>query len=609
MELYKNDDVTDDESYLTELEYQEDIEQPDVLAESHQEESGPLVGPTEEIAQVYDRIMTGWDPVPPIAGQKRPHSPEMQLIRTKRGREVVRHDYKRLNQGISAQIWTDPQTWNEAMTSAEAALWKAAANHEFRSLKEKGAIKIIKLSELPKGRKPMRNKWVFKKKLNADGTIERYKARCTVKGFTQRKGIDFTETFAPTPRSETGRILLVLAHQFGWHRRQGDVPTAFLNPNLDIDLYMEMPQGFEREGCVILLRKGLYGLKQAAALWYDDAKATLAENGLHPTTSDICLYTNKQKDIYAMMYVDDFQIMGPNLKKIEELMRVLHQRYQLKTVNTDLFLGIHISNPSRDTLLLSQGRYARTLIERHGLKDCKPASSPLERLLEPNGLECPLHLKAEFNSIIGGLQYLSNNTRPDICFAVNHLARFLVKPSLEHIQAALRVLRYISKEPDRGITFTRKEGRPLLEAFTDADFAADPATSRSTSGTVIMLASGPISWRSRLQREVVLSTTEAEYLAATETCRELRWIKSLLKELGIRNRIEGSRCTKLKVDNQSAISLIKNHDNHKRSKHVALRNYFCREQYQDGRIEAIYVPSKNQLADSLTKVKSPVAIQ
>ena len=245
-------------------------------------------------------------------------------------------------------------------------------------------------------------------------------------------------------------------------------------------------------------------------------------------------------------------------------MRVLHQRYQLKTVNTDLFLGIHISNPSRDTLLLSQGRYARTLIERHGLKDCKPASSPLERLLEPNDLECPLHLKAEFNSIIGGLQYLSNNTPPDICFAVNHLARFLVKPSLEHIQAALRVLRYISKEPDRGITFTRKEGRPLLEAFTDADFAADPATSRSTSGTVIMLASGPISWRSRLQREVVLSTTEAEYLAATETCRELRWIKSLLKELGIRNRIEGSRCTKLKVDNQSAISLIKNHDNHKR---------------------------------------------
>ena len=150
----------------------------------------------------------------------------------------------------------------------------------------------------------MRNKWVFKKKLNADGTIERYKARCTAKGFTQRKGIDFTETFAPAPRSETGRILLVLAPQLGWHRRQGDVPTAFLSPNLDIDLYMEMPQGFEREGCVILLRKGLYGLKQAAALWHDDAKATLAENGLHPTTSDICLYTNKQKDIYAMMYVD-----------------------------------------------------------------------------------------------------------------------------------------------------------------------------------------------------------------------------------------------------------------------------------------------------------------
>ena len=211
-----------------------------------------------------------------------------------------------------------------------------------------------------------------------------------------------------------------------------------------------------------------------------------------------------------MMYVDDFQIMGPNIREIEALMRILHKKYNLKTVTTDLFLGIHIKYPSRNSLVLSQGRYARTLIERHGLKECKPVSHPLEKLLNPSEAECQPHLKAEFNSIIGGLQYLSNNTRPDICFAVNHLARFLINPSIEHIQAARHVLRYISKEPDRGITFTRKEDRPLLEAYTDADFAADPATSRSTSGSIIMLASGPISWRSRLQREVVLSITEAE---------------------------------------------------------------------------------------------------
>ncbi|KAI0991209.1 hypothetical protein K3495_g16978, partial [Podosphaera aphanis] len=200
----------------------------------------------------------------------------------------------------------------------------------------------------------MKCKWVFKKKYQADGSIDRWKARCTAKGFTQRAGIDYKETFAPTPRPETGTILLALAHQLGWHRRQGDVPTAFLNPDIDIDLYMEMPRGFEKENHIIRLRKGLYGLKQAAALWYDHAKTTLAELGLLPTISDACLYTNKSKDLFIIMYVDDFQIMGPNLKKIEHVMKALHKKYKLKTVKTNLFLGIHINNPTKDTLVLSQ---------------------------------------------------------------------------------------------------------------------------------------------------------------------------------------------------------------------------------------------------------------
>ncbi|KAI0993146.1 hypothetical protein K3495_g15039 [Podosphaera aphanis] len=176
------------------------------------------------------------------------------------------------------------------------------------------------------------------------------------------------------------------------------------------------------------------------------------------------------------------------------------------------------------------------------------------------------------------------------------------------MQAARQVLRYIAQNPDQGIIFTRSSNRATLEAYSDADFAADLSTSRSTSGMLIRLSSGPISWKSHLQREVVLSTTEAEYLAATETCRQLQWVKSLIQELGLTDRINGAACTNLHVDNQSAISLIKNHDNHKRSKHIALRNFYCREQHQNGKITVTYVPSNLQLADALTKVKSPVAI-
>ncbi|KAI0992780.1 hypothetical protein K3495_g15405, partial [Podosphaera aphanis] len=266
-----------------------------------------------------ERIMTGWDPVKPLAGQKRDHSPEGETMITKRGRKVKRVDYNRLHHGLSANESSDPKTWEEAMTSPESRQWKIAALEEFRSLLKTGTFKIINKDNLLKGRKPMRCKWVFKKKFLADGSVDKWKARCTAKGFTQRPGIDYQETFAPTPRPETGRIMLVLAHYLGWHRFQGDVPTAFLNPDLNIDLYMEMPKGFEKPDRVILLKKGLYGLKQAAALWYDDARATLSSLGLHPTMSDVCLYTNKETDLFVLLHVDDFQVMGPNLKKIGAL--------------------------------------------------------------------------------------------------------------------------------------------------------------------------------------------------------------------------------------------------------------------------------------------------
>lgn len=555
----------------------------------------------------YDRIMTGWDPIQPTAGHKRAHSPEAETYTTKRGRQVKKVNYYQSHHGLAVHPSTDPKTWKEAMASPESAEWMAAAIEEINSLRSKGAIKIINRNSLPKGRTPMKCKWVFKKKFLADGRLDKFRARCTAKGYTQRPGIDYHETFAPTPRPETGRIMLVLAHQMGWHRCQGDVPTAFLNPDLNIDLFMEIPEGFEKPGYIIHLKKSIYGLKQAAALWYDDAKATLANLGLYPTISDVCLYINKQKTLFVLLHVDDFQVMGPNRDELNNLMNSLFKKYKIKSVDTNLFLGINIKQ-SNQKLTLSQEQYSKNLLKRHNLENCKSVNTPLEKLMEHYKSHSSKELIKEYNSIVGGLQYLANNTRPDIAFAVNHLARFLSNPTQEHLQAARRVLRYISKQPDKGISFTRTEGMSILEAYSDADFAADPSSSRSTSGSLIRLSSGPICWKSHLQREVVLSTTEAEFLAATETCRQLRWVKTLLQELGIENYIDGSKRTNLYVDNQSAISLIRNHDNHKRSKHISLRNFYCREQYQKGRIFVKYVQSSDQLADSLTKAKSSVPL-
>ncbi|KAI0991229.1 hypothetical protein K3495_g16958, partial [Podosphaera aphanis] len=164
----------------------------------------------------------------------------------------------------------------------------------------------------------------------------------------------------------------------------------------------------------------------------------------------------------------------------------------------------------------------------------------MERRMEKSDEPVSPKRTAEYNQIVGGLQYLANQTRPDIAFATNHLARFLSNPSEEHLTAAKRVLRYISKEPEAGLTFT-KDDNPALEAYSDSDFAGDPSTSRSTSGSLIKLG-GPISWRSHLQPDVVLSSTEAEYLALTETCRQITWTQNILEELGLCKLIAGSKC-------------------------------------------------------------------
>lgn len=307
-----------------------------------------------------------------------------------------------------------------------------------------------------------------------------------------------------------------------------------------------------------------------------------------------------------LLHVDDFQILGPDQNKIKKLTKALKQKFNFKIVHNDQFLGIQVSHHG-NKLKLSQGRYARELLSRHGLADCKPAATPMERRLDKSTELPSPKILAEYNQIVGGLQYLANQSRPDIVFATNHLARFLSNPGEKHLTAAKRILRYISKDPDSGIEFT-KSVNPTLEAFSDSDFSGDPSTARSTSGSLIKLCGGPISWRSCLQRDVVLSSTEAEYLALTETCRQLAWIRNIPEELQLDKYIKGSKCTKVLVDNQSAIALVKNHDNHKRSRHVNLRNHYCRQQHRRGLIEVQYISTKSQQADALTKPVSVLKI-
>ncbi|KAI1000674.1 hypothetical protein K3495_g7521 [Podosphaera aphanis] len=471
---------------------------------SHEAQTNQSSLPSKSESPRLDHIMTGWGPTPPIAGHKRAHLPEPIVTYRKRDRDNVYGDTNNADNNVNIN--------ETSITPLSDDLREFTPNDD--------------------------NYDPLDDRVMTGWDPETQCSQSAVGGSKESTTTVLIRAYQSTKPKihKAGKEAMTSQEAQQWRIAANEEFQSLLKTGtIKIISEKAIPQGRKPVKCKWVFKKFLADgsiekLKQAEASWYDDARATLASLGLHPTTSDVCLYKNKESDLFVLLHVDDFQVMGPNLEKIKRLMCTLHKKYKLKPFKTDLFLGINIKETD-NKLVLSHGQYARILLRRHGLHLCKPATSPIERLTEPNNSHCSKIDHKEYNSIIGGLQYLANNTRPDISFAVNHLARFLSNPSSEHLQAARRILRYILKQPDKGITFSRTKGKPILEAYSDADFAADPSSNRSTSGTLIRLASGPKSWRSHLQREVVLSTTEAEYLAATETCRQLKWIKMLLEEL------------------------------------------------------------------------------
>lgn len=561
-----------------------------------------------EHSEPTDTQMTPFDPIITTGKRKRIPSPEPTFRTLRSGRQTTRYDYKRLNSQAFANAAQekkkDPMNFAEAISRPypENVYWKKAMLSENDGLEKNRVMKFCKRDQMPKGSKALTGRWVYKTKYLPNGEVEKYKARYTARGFTQKIGVDYINTFAPTPRPSTTKVLLALCAQYGWKRTQVDVDQAFLNPAIDKEIYIqpepEMLKMLGREPDeVIKVLKGLYGLKQAANLWFHDASRTMKQLGLRRTTSDACLF--KGKGVLVLMYVDDFQILSPSQERIDKFVEGMKQRYSIKTVDSNLFLGINITSEGKNTIKLSQKHYALEKLKGHDLEHCKPVKRPLEKPLEPYEHQHTREDYEIFNRIIGELQYLSNHTRPDITFATNHLARFLQNPGPEHVTAAKRIWRYIAGTLDFGPTYTKRECLQV-EAYSDSDFAGDPSTSRSTTGIIVNMASGPVIWRSQLQKGVTLSSTEAEYLALTETAREVKWLKNMLTELTPFTKYNPG-VVKMFVDNQSAISLATDHTNSRRSKHVSLRNHFCREQAEEGEIKVEYINTHQQLADTLTK--------
>lgn len=452
-------------------------------------------------------------------------------------------------------------------------------------------------------------RWVHTLKYNADGTLKQHKSRLVAKGYHQRAGIDFTDTFSPVIKPTTIRTILGIAVNCDWQIRQLDVNNAFLQGHLTEEVYMSQPPGFvdpDKPHHVCKLRKAIYGLKQAPRAWYVELRQYLLSSGFQNSLSDASLFILKwNRDyVYLLVYVDDMLVTGTNPALVDNIITQLGRRFSIKDLGQlSYFLGVEVTKTSKG-LHLMQRKYINDLLHKTNMLDAKTVATPL-----PSSPKLSLHSGAllqdqkDYRMVVGSLQYLAL-TRPDISYAVNRLSQFMHRPTEDHWQAAKRVLRYLAGTTTHGILLTKQQG-PSLHAFSDADWAGDTDDYVSTNGYVIYLGNQPLSWSSKKQQGVSRSSTEAEYRAVANAAAELRWICSLLTELGVILPEKPA----IYCDNIGATYLSANPVFHSRMKHIAIDFHFVRGQVQNGILRVAHVSSKDQLADGLTKPLSRTRFQ
>jgi hypothetical protein len=498
----------------------------------------------------------------------------------------------------------EPSTYKEAMSSSDKTEWQESITKEVDTLLANDTFEVIDKSQVPKGRRIIKSKWVFKVKRDSQGNFLSRKTRLVAKGFTQLPGVDYFEIFHPVGKGTTMRLLSAKAACRGMKLYHVDVKGAFLHAPLEEEIYMELPggSGFEVDGqpCIVRLKKTLYGLKQAGHEWFVLHVGVLLSMGFKASKVDACLYTHAERGIWVLVYVDDDLVAVHQSSDFEWFVTELSKHFTVGSAAlADNYLGIRIQQQD-GVVKMDQQAQVEELLRKYGMEGAKPTATPATPGQRLNKLSSEEELTQEpYRSLVGSLLYLSMHTRPDITYAVSELSKHCASPGAQHWVAAKRVLRYLCGTRTLGLEF-RKEAGMELTAAADSDWAGgwndQTSEARSTSGYVITIAGSVISARSKRQNCVALSSCEAEYISLALAAQEIVHCRQLLIDLG-----EPQNSTVLKCDNMAAGELTKNETHQQRSKHIAIRYHFIRECVKRGEIKVEWCSGQNNMADMFTK--------
>ena len=508
-----------------------------------------------------------------------------------------------------------PKSIEEALSSPE---WYRAMKAEYDSLQKNEVWDIV---EMPEGKNLVTGKWHFALKRNSKGEIIRHKARYVARGFKQKRGVDYDQTYSPTVKMVTLRVLLSSAVQNEMKLKQLDIKTAYLNAGIEEEIFVDQPPGFVQKNAngksyVCRLKKSLYGLKQSGRNWFNTLRDFLLSIQFKPSKSDPCLFLrerNGHKDFVAS-WVDDLVYCSDDINFYEKFEKALSTKFLISEVDDlNWFLGMQIRH-EKGRLEISQENYIEKLLENFGMKDAKGLFTPVAEKQQISRSDCPDEGSQEqkemkncnFRGMIGCLNYLANTTRPDITFAVRALSRYVQNPGRKHWLQGKHILRYLKATKCRKLTY-RKSKTLVLTGFSDADWAGKLDDRRSTSGFCFFSnsESGAISWSSKLQTTVATSTAEAETMSLFAASQELEFLRGLANEIGI----DTEKPTKVHVDNQACIAITKNTVNSQKVKHFAIKLSFIQEKIEMQHLDVEFGPTSEMIADLLTKPLAKVKVE
>jgi hypothetical protein len=437
----------------------------------------------------------------------------------------------------------EPKNVKEALTDE---FWIEAMQEELNQFKRN---EVWDLVPRPEGVNIIGTKWVYRNKSDESGVVTRNKARLVAQGYSQIEGVDFDETFAPVARLESIRLLLGVACILKFKLFQMDVKSAFLNGYLNEEVYVEQPKGFVDPNYpdhVYRLKKALYGLKQAPRAWYERLTKFLVQQGYRKGETDKTLFVREEKGKFmiAQIYVDDIVFGGMSDPMVKMFVNQMQSEFEMSLVGElTYFLGLQVKQ-MEDTIFISQSKYAKNIVKKFGMENANhkrtPAATDLKLSKDEHGVSVDQSL---YRSMIGSLLYLTAS-RPDISFAVGVCARYQAEPKMSHLNQVKRILKYVSGTSDYGILYSHGEDTRLL-GYCDADWAGSADDRKSTSGGCFFLGSNLISWFSKKQNCVSLSTAEAEYIAAGSSCSQLLWMKQMLGEYNVQQDVLTLYCDNL----------------------------------------------------------------